>query len=364
MPRRFLQGQLCRTSGHCPRMNTPRRLHNPQGRVLAAACAGRRSRGCAVHVLRANCAGRHRCAAPLRAARKVCSRGRSETRTGGRGTRCGSERRRVCRGAAACARSRAAHSAACVARRRQPRRLEHRRRSAGVPPTLARRAVEEDAWTGCCGDRRRAAADRRRNARLFVAQMLNLDLLGGISFDKGCYTGQEIIARAHYRGRVKRACSAFAPQNPCRWPPGASGTTGGWPRFAHDVVTARPMAGSDLRAVRASHASDGRDDRARIAADARHARHDSAAHVTAGDRGPCLTRCRLRRRRDLEVDQFDLARRDRLRRGTERRRARTARHRLWPGAASCRSRSRRRESRLVAASSSHVCAPSSPPNPR
>ena len=38
----------------------------------------------------------------------------------------------------------------------------------------------------------------------FVAQMLNLDLLGGVAFDKGCYTGQEVIARAHYRGRVKR----------------------------------------------------------------------------------------------------------------------------------------------------------------
>jgi hypothetical protein len=38
----------------------------------------------------------------------------------------------------------------------------------------------------------------------FVAQMLNLDLLHAISFTKGCYTGQEVIARAHYRGRVKR----------------------------------------------------------------------------------------------------------------------------------------------------------------
>jgi folate-binding protein YgfZ len=38
----------------------------------------------------------------------------------------------------------------------------------------------------------------------FVSQMLNLDLLGAIAFDKGCYTGQEVIARAHYRGRVKR----------------------------------------------------------------------------------------------------------------------------------------------------------------
>ena len=38
----------------------------------------------------------------------------------------------------------------------------------------------------------------------FVAQMLNLDLISGISFNKGCYTGQEIIARAHFRGAVKR----------------------------------------------------------------------------------------------------------------------------------------------------------------
>jgi len=38
----------------------------------------------------------------------------------------------------------------------------------------------------------------------FVSQMLNLDLLGAIAFNKGCYTGQEVIARAHYRGRVKR----------------------------------------------------------------------------------------------------------------------------------------------------------------
>jgi folate-binding protein YgfZ len=43
----------------------------------------------------------------------------------------------------------------------------------------------------------------------FVAQMLNLDCVGGIAFDKGCYTGQEIIARAHYRGRVKRRLQRF-----------------------------------------------------------------------------------------------------------------------------------------------------------
>lgn len=43
----------------------------------------------------------------------------------------------------------------------------------------------------------------------FVAQMLNLDVLNGIAFDKGCYTGQEVIARAHYRGRVKRRLQRF-----------------------------------------------------------------------------------------------------------------------------------------------------------
>jgi folate-binding Fe-S cluster repair protein YgfZ len=39
--------------------------------------------------------------------------------------------------------------------------------------------------------------------------MLNIDLLGGISFEKGCYTGQEIIARAHFRGAVKRRMFLF-----------------------------------------------------------------------------------------------------------------------------------------------------------
>lgn len=38
----------------------------------------------------------------------------------------------------------------------------------------------------------------------FIPKMLNLDKLGGISFNKGCYTGQEIVARTHYLGKAKR----------------------------------------------------------------------------------------------------------------------------------------------------------------
>jgi tRNA-modifying protein YgfZ len=56
----------------------------------------------------------------------------------------------------------------------------------------------------------------------FVPQILNYDLTGHISFKKGCYTGQEVVARLHYRGKPKRrtytallppveSCSAGAP---------------------------------------------------------------------------------------------------------------------------------------------------------
>lgn len=62
----------------------------------------------------------------------------------------------------------------------------------------------------------------------FVAQMLNLDALGAISFEKGCYTGQEVIARAHYRGRVKRRMQHFMSCEPCTLQPGdAAGIAAG-----------------------------------------------------------------------------------------------------------------------------------------
>jgi folate-binding protein YgfZ len=39
---------------------------------------------------------------------------------------------------------------------------------------------------------------------MFVPQAINFDLVGGVSFSKGCYPGQEIVARSHYLGKVKR----------------------------------------------------------------------------------------------------------------------------------------------------------------
>lgn len=38
----------------------------------------------------------------------------------------------------------------------------------------------------------------------FVPQQINFDLVGGVSFDKGCYPGQEVVARSHYLGKSKK----------------------------------------------------------------------------------------------------------------------------------------------------------------
>lgn len=77
----------------------------------------------------------------------------------------------------------------------------------------------------------------------FVAQMLNLDLLDGIAFDKGCYTGQEVIARAHYRGKVKRRMQRFRTLEPTKL----------------DAGDARTLSdGRNVKVVDAVQLSDGR----------------------------------------------------------------------------------------------------------
>ena len=48
----------------------------------------------------------------------------------------------------------------------------------------------------------------------FTPHMLNLDELGAISLDKGCYTGQEIVARTHYKGATKRRTRRFEASGP------------------------------------------------------------------------------------------------------------------------------------------------------
>jgi len=41
----------------------------------------------------------------------------------------------------------------------------------------------------------------------FVPQMLNYESIGGVNFKKGCYPGQEVVARSQFRGTLKRRCA-------------------------------------------------------------------------------------------------------------------------------------------------------------
>ena len=55
------------------------------------------------------------------------------------------------------------------------------------------------------------ASINRATADAFVPQMLNYESVGGVNFKKGCYPGQEVVARSQFRGTLKRrACLAHS----------------------------------------------------------------------------------------------------------------------------------------------------------
>jgi folate-binding protein YgfZ len=82
----------------------------------------------------------------------------------------------------------------------------------------------------------------------FVPQMLNLDLLDAISFRKGCYTGQEIVARTQHLGRIKRRMFRFASDDETPAHPGDKLVEGG--THAGEVIcSARVVRGTELLAV-------------------------------------------------------------------------------------------------------------------
>lgn len=54
----------------------------------------------------------------------------------------------------------------------------------------------------------------RAQSEDFTPHMLNFDLLGAVSVDKGCYPGQEIVARTHFRGKTRRRCLRFESSKP------------------------------------------------------------------------------------------------------------------------------------------------------
>ena len=69
-------------------------------------------------------------------------------------------------------------------------------------------ALSEEAWA-----RARCAAGlvdiTPESTEQYTPHMLNLDLVGAVSFNKGCYTGQEIVARTQHLGKVKRRINRY-----------------------------------------------------------------------------------------------------------------------------------------------------------
>ena len=72
-----------------------------------------------------------------------------------------------------------------------------------VAPTPASNTVDAETWRRLDIESGLAMITAPIQDR-FVPQMLNLEALGGVDFKKGCYPGQEIVARSHYLGKLKR----------------------------------------------------------------------------------------------------------------------------------------------------------------
>lgn len=86
----------------------------------------------------------------------------------------------------------------------------------------------------------------------FVPQMANFDLIGGINFKKGCYPGQEIVARMHYLGKLKRRMYLAHLESDSPPQPGDelfSADMGGQPSGMVVNSAAAPGGGHDVLAV-------------------------------------------------------------------------------------------------------------------
>ncbi|HEC13907.1 MAG TPA: folate-binding protein [Acidiferrobacteraceae bacterium] len=86
----------------------------------------------------------------------------------------------------------------------------------------------------------------------FIPQMLNLDLIGGLNFKKGCYPGQEIVARTHYLGKLKqRMVGGHVETENLPLPGERLFASGGSDQSVGQVVEAQasPEGGFDLLAV-------------------------------------------------------------------------------------------------------------------
>lgn len=110
---------------------------------------------------------------------------------------------------------------------------------------LERHATVTGSWAWSCLDILAGVPNiTSRTSESFVPQMVNLDLIGGVNFKKGCYPGQEIVARMHYLGNLKQRMARFRLDDQTRPEPGDRVYTQGTTSPTGTIVDAQPGAGA------------------------------------------------------------------------------------------------------------------------
>jgi folate-binding protein YgfZ len=127
----------------------------------------------------------------------------------------------------------------------------------GVPMALAGLTEGDEALWRWAGIRAGVAQVMAATSDAIIAQAANLELVGGVDFHKGCYPGQEIIARMQYLGRLKERLRGFHMDAPAPTPGTPLGAAGR-EESAGVVVDAAPSpaGGVDLIAVTREDALD------------------------------------------------------------------------------------------------------------
>ena len=85
----------------------------------------------------------------------------------------------------------------------------------------------------------------------FVPQMANMELINGVSFSKGCYTGQEIVARTHYLGRQKRRTYRISIKSTAEPSPGQqlATDTSTENQYTGTVINVQPVSENEYEAL-------------------------------------------------------------------------------------------------------------------
>ncbi|HKJ72157.1 MAG TPA: folate-binding protein [Gammaproteobacteria bacterium] len=129
-----------------------------------------------------------------------------------------------------------------------------------VPPEAGR-----DAWTAATAEARPVGRDAWELARIragvpdlgaatsetFIPQEANLEPLGGISYTKGCYTGQEVVARTKHLGRLKRQLYRLRADGPLS--PGQAVHAEGEEQSRGRIVRSAPLPGGGSEALAVLH---------------------------------------------------------------------------------------------------------------